>query len=64
MLLHPTRKNPLPGVRRKKATDHSCHACLFSPANCQKCVYQQSLIDLLEHSLQIIKALPNTCKKK
>lgn len=51
------RKNSTKGSRNKKITQQ-CEACLFSPDNCKRCAYQQFLIDLLDHSLQILKALP------
>lgn len=47
--------------RKKKAPHLSC-PCLFQPGNCRQCPYVQShaaLIDLLDHSLKTLLALPD-----
>lgn len=34
--------------------------CIFAePDNCIRCPYKQFLLDLLDHSVQIIRALPD-----
>ena len=54
------KKNPssLNRTKRLKRKNNTCAACLFRPASCRACPYQQALIDLLEHSLDIIHAMP------
>lgn len=58
MPVKPIRKNSSRITHRKKVSAQSCQACLFSPHECTTCAYRQYLIDILHHSLQIIKALP------